>query len=245
MELARDGAKIYAPTAESVRWAKVAHALGKGIASDAAAKAKHLRFGGTWFVGVDALPNAQDGSLSGVAFDGPWALDLPCSLPLHPAQLSIIYPDYPKQDAGQSAANHTYRTHRRAAHVDGLLPEGPDKRRYAREFHGYVLGVHLNDCVSAPTVFWKGSHSIMRGALNEVLDSKSVYETDVTDVYKAARNEIFAKCEMIALPAELGGSFLLDRFTLHGTEPWAGLAQSEGRMTAFFRPQLENASDWL
>lgn len=245
MTIKQDGVRTYAASPESRAWAKAAYDRAKEIAACPKAQARNLRFGGTWFVGVDALPNAVDGSVEGVPLKGPWEQDLPFSLPLHRAQLSIIYPGYPQQDSGQSEANHGYRITRRAAHVDGLLPIGPDRRRFVREFHGYVLGVHLNRCPSSPTVVWKGSHIIMRRAFREAIGGQDISDTDLTAAYHAARNLVFGTCEMVALRGEAGAAFLLDRFALHGTEVWEGTADAEGRMVAFFRPQLDHASDWL
>ena len=57
---------------------------------------------GTWFVGVDALPSDGMGAvepgmaLGGTAYE--FATHLFGSLALHPAQLSVIYPGYPKPE---------------------------------------------------------------------------------------------------------------------------------------------------
>lgn len=144
------GCLTFAPSAASIRWAKAAYEAGSAIAQDPEQQRRHLRHGNTWFVGVDALPNDAAGQIGGAPFDGPWAKALPWTGPLHRAQLSIIYPGYPVRDAGQSEANHRFRADRFAAHMDGLLPEGPERRRFAREFHAYILGIHLNACDQAP-----------------------------------------------------------------------------------------------
>lgn len=246
MGLRANGAISYAATEDSAAWAQAAYRVAQGVAADPVARAKNLRHGGTWFVGVDALPNMQDGRVAGAALRGPWEADLPAQLPLHPAQLSIIYPGYPKQDAGQSAANHRYRITRSAAHVDGLLPEGQPARRFAREFHAYILGIHLNAVAEAPTVYWRGSHTIMRAALAKALEGGKAPHRDVTEVYQAARKEVFERCEKVPLVCERAGdAFLLEPFTLHGTDPWQGPPNPEGRMIAFFRPCLADAESWL
>jgi hypothetical protein len=224
-------------------WVKAAKPLAHRIASDPVARTANLRHGKTWFVGVDALPNASDGSVDGVPLAGPW-LPLVPELPLHRAQLSIIYPGYPRQDLDESDANYRYRNTRSAAHVDGLLPEGPKRRRYAREFHAYVLGVPLKDARQAPTVVWRGSHRIMQNALRAAIGSAHIGSVDVTDAYHAARRRVFETCEKVLLTATLGQSYLIHRFAVHGTEPWQGPAAS-GRMVAFFRPEFANPADWL
>lgn len=246
MSVQEIGAMTYPATADTIRWASSARRFAQSISTDPDARTKHLRYQGTWFVGVDALPNDGAGCVGGLPFKGPWATDLPADLPLHPAQLSITYCGYPQQDPEQSAANHRYRIRRSAAHIDGLLPEGPDRRRYAREFHAYVLGVHLDAVPFAPTVYWAGSHVIMREALKKAVQGRDVAQVDLTEPYQAARAQIFETCEKIALtPKQAGDAFLLDRFTLHGTEPWIGPLVKEGRMIAFFRPCLPSAEDWF
>jgi hypothetical protein len=241
---ADDGFVTFAPDAGVARWAEVARGRAARLARDAALQAANLRHQGTWFVGVDVLPNATDGSLEGVPLTGPWAPYVP-DLPLHPAQVSIIYPGYPKQDPQESDANHRYRAMRAAAHVDGLLPVGPKKRRYAQEFHAYILGIPLTSVAQAPTVVWRGSHLIMQAALAEAIGRRNPDEVDVTDVYQAARREVFATCERVPLRVPLGGAMLIHRFALHGTEPWEGEAAApDGRMIAFFRPETSPEA-WL
>ena len=246
MTLETDGFLVFTATEASRIWAEAAFALGRRIANDPDEKAKHLRFQGTWFVGVDALPNKADGSLDRTPFAGPWDGALPKMPALHRGQLSIIYPGYPRQDEGQSAANHRFRVERSAAHVDGLLPFGPERKRYALEYHAFILGVHLNACSDAPTVVWRGSHHIMRAALVGALAHKDAKTTDVTEAYAAARKRVFETCEKVALPGNAqGDAFVLDRFALHGTDPWTGPRLGQGRMTAFFRPCLETVEAWL
>lgn len=208
---------------------------------------RNLRHGDTWFVGVDVLPNDASGSVDGVPLAGPWQAHLPANRPLHRAQVSIVYPGYPQKDPQESEANHRYRIRRRAAHMDGLLPEGPDRRRFPREFHAYVLGIHLDDCARAPTVFWRGSHRIMGQAMQAAIGAQDPAQVDVTDAYHAARREVFETCDMVALDgATQGASFLMHRFTLHGTEAWHGQGTgAAARKIAFFRPEFDTADLWL
>lgn len=259
MSLERDGFIRFAPDARVARWAQAAYARAREISQSAEARATHLRHGQTWFVGVDALPTDPAGAIDGIPLEGPW--DLP-ELPLHPAQLSIIYPGYPAQDPGQSDANHAFRRDRFAAHVDGLLPLGPHRRRYAREWHAYVLGIPLNQTAAAPTVVWRGSHRIMQRALRAAIGAAEVAHVDVTRAYAAARRTVFDTCQTVRLaPEGAGSAFLLHRFALHGTAPWktpepapeaapetapeTGPDPAEGRMVAFFRPAYPAPETWL
>ena len=97
--------------------------------------ARWLRCGGTWFAGVNALPNDSSGAVAG---GGPLrgiAIEfIQKSLGLSKfdwdkAQVSVCYPGYPQPMESETAAAFRYRRDRDAAHVDGLLPEGPDRRR--------------------------------------------------------------------------------------------------------------------
>lgn len=239
----RDGFVVFDHDDRVARWAAAARVLSERLSADPEFRARNLRHGGTWFVGVDALPNDADGSIDGVPFEGPWEGMVP-DLPQHRAQLSIIYPRYPKRDPDQSAANHNYRITRCAAHVDGLLPEGSDRRRYAREYHAYILGIPLNTCDAAPTVVWPGSHHVMRAALRDAIGKADPETVDVTEAYHAARQKMFEDSYPVPLHARPGQAFLVDRFALHGTQPWDG-PDGPGRMVAFFRPEFPDPRDWL
>ncbi len=241
--MATDGFVLFDADPRVARWAAAARVVADRLSADPDLRARNLRHGNTWFVGVDALPNAADGSIDGVPLEGPWQAHVP-DLPQHAAQLSIIYPGYPRQDSGESDANHRYRRVRCAAHVDGLLPEGPTRRRFAREYHAYILGVPLTSCATAPTVVWRGSHRIMQAALSAAIGAHPIGQVDVTDAYHAARREVFETCEPVHLHAQPGQSYLIHRFALHGTAPWDG-PDGPGRMVAFFRPEYPNPSDWL
>jgi hypothetical protein len=240
----RDGFVTFGHDPRVARWADAAYQRTVALTAEKGVLAAQLRHQDTWFVGVDALDNDADGTVAGVALRGPWEVP---QLPLHRAQVSIVYAGYPQQDKDESAANHRYRLNRRAAHVDGLLPVGRDKRRFALEPHAYILGLPLNDISAAPTVVWKGSHHIMKRALVAAIGDQMPTDVDITDVYQAARREVFETCEMVALNCKVGEAFLLDRFALHGTEQWdPSIAPvPEGRMIAFFRPEFANPRDWL
>ncbi|WP_299772220.1 hypothetical protein [uncultured Tateyamaria sp.] len=238
-----DGFVVFDYDDRTVRWAAAAEKAAAKAADDPETRLHNLRHGNTWFVGVDVLPNKTDGSVMGVPLAGPWQSHVP-DLPMHAGQVSIVYPGYPKRDADQSEANHRFRITRMAAHVDGLLPEGLDRQRFAREFHAYILGLPLNDVSAAPTVVWKGSHRIMQKALREAIVDQDPREVDVTDAYHAARRIVFNSCEAVQIRAKPGQSFLIHRFALHGTEPWKR-PEDGRRMIAFFRPEFPDPMDWL
>ncbi|MGJ8547188.1 MAG: hypothetical protein ACSHWZ_17210 [Sulfitobacter sp.] len=245
--LETDGFQTYPFDPATAAWAAAAKARMQKITEDPGIMAQNLRHGDTWFVGVDVLPNGPDGAVDGVPLAGTWQEDVP-DLPQHRAQVSIIYPGYPQQDAEQSDANHRYRVRRLAAHVDGLLPEGPSRRRFAREYHAYILALPLNHCAASPTVVWRGSYKIMQAAIVSAIGDSPVGQVDVTDAYHAARRDVFDRCTPVPLHLGPGEAGLIHRFALHGTEIWgksSGTGDSEGRMIAFFRPEFPDPQTWL
>ena len=211
------------------------------------------RCGGTWLAGVDALPNGAGADIAGV----PLPSELRAVLPWHPdswhaAQLSTLRPGYPQPWAGESDAAFRFRQTRDAAHVDGLLPIGPDRRRMLREPHAFILGLPLTeaDPGAAPLVVWEGSQTLIRRAFTAALaphPPETWGDIDLTDVYHAARREAFATCPRVPLPARPGEALLLHRMILHGMAPWAdgAMAPPEGRIIAYFRPEFAAVSDWL
>jgi len=226
-------------------WADTAH----GAAIHALATSPEpWRCGGTWFVGVDALPNAADGSLAGTAF--PWeALPLPPQ-PLHRAQLSVIRAGYPQPSVDETPAAFAFRRDRDAAHLDGLLPIGPEKARMVKEPHAWILGLPLTDSTASPLTVWEGSHEILRSALIAALAPHAPQtwsDIDITAPYQAARRQILATCRRIILPAQRGQATLLHRLTLHGVAAWqpTDTAPPEGRMIAYLRPLLPDVETWL
>ncbi|WP_438987571.1 hypothetical protein [Marivivens donghaensis] len=235
-------------TPEATAWAKAANVAADAVLSDPAMQAKWLRHGKTWFVGVDALPNDDAGAIGGVALRGPWD-DMVPEMPLHQGQLSVIYSGYPQKDADETDKAHRYRKAKDAAHLDGLIGEGPQKRRFLREPHAYIVAVALNDCTAAPLVVWPGSEEIMREAFTVAfagMPPSMWSDIDVTEIYTDARNEVFECCERVELPMKAGQSVLLDRMVIHGTAPEGkDKVPAAGRRLAFFRPQFDNMRDWL
>ena len=239
-------------------WAESARVVGKAAVHDPR-HAEWLQCAGTWFIGVDALDNDAQGRLpDGPPLAGPalefitdqWG-DLP---ELHKAQLSVMFPGYPQPRDGESEAAFRYRRNRDAAHVDGVkMMPGQGRRRSVDEPHAWVLGVPLNvaSADAAPLVIWEGSHHIMRRAFAEALRGHapdSWGTLDITDAYTQARAEAFETCQRVTVHAAPGESYLMHRLPLHGVSPWAEGAtapEGEGRMIAYFRPEVANLADWI
>lgn len=238
-------------------WAEAAHEAALLAAADPEQQRDWLQCEGTWFVGVDALRNDESGAVAGVPLRGAAITALgDMGLPtdqMHKAQVSVVYPGYPKARKGESDAAFSYRVNRDAAHVDGLLADGPDKRRYLREPHAYVLGVSLTRASpdASPLVIWEGSQNIMGAAFREAFAGcreDEIPQVDITEIYKAARRQVFAECTRIEVPALYGQATLIHRHVLHGVAPWAEAATAapEGRMIAYFRPYFQGGVlDWI
>ncbi len=238
-------------------WVEAARAAARATRTNPR-HAQWLRYQGTWFAGVNVLPNDASGA---VGASGPlrgavlefigdelglrdFAWDA--------AQVSICYPGYPLPMANESQAKARYRREFDAAHVDGLLPEGVDRRRYLREYHGFILGIPMVefDADASPFVVWEGSHEIMRSAFARRLEGLAPElwgEEDITDAYHAARQQAFAECARVELHAGPGEAFIAHRLVLHGTAPWraAAAAGADGRMICYFRPDPFGPYEWL
>ena len=217
-----------------------------------------LQCDGTWFVGVDVLDNDAEGriggsdALSGTAVEvvRDWLGYWPS---LHRGQVSVVYSGYPRPRKNEGEKAFQYRVKRDAAHVDGVLAEGPKRRRHVRQPHAFILGLPLvnADSDASPLVVWEGSHTIMREAFREVFAGHSPASwtgVDVTESYLDARRKVFMTCRRVVLPARPGEAVLLHPLTLHGIAPWRSAAQSgpDGRMVVYFRPELSGGvSAWL
>jgi hypothetical protein len=252
----RDGWLRFPAEPSVLAWA--AHAL--PVAIDAAAdraNAHWLRCGGTWFVGVDALPNDAEGRIGAGSVLAGAARDFLSTQPgaalsLHRAQVSICYPGYPQPMAGESDTAFAFRRERDAAHVDGLLAEGAPKQRFLREPHAWILGIALSsgEGGASPTVLWEGSHTVMRAAFRRAfhgIPPGRWGEVDVTAIYAAARREVFARCRRMVLGLQPGEACVFHRHLLHGMASWAegAAAPAFGRIIAWFRPQFSTLDEWM
>lgn len=226
-------------------WALAAHPL----AVEALSRTDQpLRCGGTWAVGLDLLPNAPDGSVEGVPL--PWQVLGLSPMPLHAAQLSTILPGYPQASPDETAAGYRFRQTRDSAHLDGLLPIGPNRQRMLKEPHAWILGLPLTISDASPLVVWEGSHRVMQTALQTALASfpaETWGEVDLTAAYQAARSKVFQSCRRVELPGTPGEAVVLHRHLIHGVAPWKSgdTAPPEGRIVAYFRPLMPSVADWL
>lgn len=249
-DLLHKGWALFAPEPQVRDWTVAARAAALSAIADPVQRAEWLQCEGTWFVGVDTLPNDTQGRVGGSAPLSGAALDvartLYGALPLHPGQVSVTYPGYPRPRAGESATAFRYRVRRDAAHVDGLLPVGAARRRMLRERHAYILGLPLTDTDTgaSPLVVWEGSHHIMRRAFQDALGETAPDDwggIDLSEIYRSARREAFETCQRIIVHGAPGTAYLVHRLTLHGVTPWqdGACAPPEGRMVAYFRPQFD------
>lgn len=220
--------------------------------------AKWLRCGGTWFAGVNVLPNRDDSSLAdgakltGEAIDFIHRVLQIRDIAWDQAQISVCYPGYPQPMPSESEAAFRFRRARDAAHVDGFLREGPQRRRHLREHHRFVLGIPLVefDQQASPLVVWEGSHELVRTAMKARFNHLAPDrwgDEDITEAYHAVRNQIFERCDRVPLWAKPGEAYLIHRLALHGISPWLDGAEAspDGRMICYFRPEISGAESWL
>jgi hypothetical protein len=222
------------------------------------ANSKWLRCGGTWFAGVNVLPNNSKAAVR----DGPdlaghvvnfvhEKLNLDC-FSWDKGQISVCYPGYPQPMVQESDAAFQYRRDKCAAHLDGLLPERPGRRRHLREFHGFVLGIPMVEfsADAAPFVVWEKSHELVRSTFRDRFKGiipEGWGDEDVTETYHALRHQIFEQCRPVEIAPRPGQCFLVHRLALHGVSPWRSRATTgpDGRMICYFRPEIGDAFDWL
>lgn len=237
----------------------VEHALGAARSAVAAPEnAEWLRCGGTWFVGVNALPNDVSGAVEGGAAIAGHAIDFvrdtlgPANIPWDRAQVSVVYPGYPQPMASESTTAYRYRRDHDAAHLDGILRQGPHKRRHLLEHHAFILGIPMVEASTdaSPLVVWEGSHEIFRRALQGFFRDalpQNWRAADVTELYQSTRREIFASCRRVEIPAQPGEAYLVHRLALHGIAPWTASASAgpDGRMIVYFRPGIGSPRLWL
>ncbi|MCY4219804.1 MAG: hypothetical protein OXE56_11130 [Gammaproteobacteria bacterium] len=240
-----------------LKW--VDHVLPYARAAVAAPEnAEWLRCGGTWFVGVNLLPNNLQGRvddsdpISGEAISFLKNNHAFTGFNLDKAQISVCYPGYPKPSETEFGSTYRYRRNRDGAHIDGLLAIGADRRRYLKEPHAYILGIPMTDfnADAAPPVVWESSHNIVRAVFREFfsdIQEELWANVDITNTYHHLRKEVFDKCQRIQLKLKRGESFLVHRLALHGIGPWGETARAgpDGRMICYFRPKFKSPSEWL
>jgi len=250
----KNGVAVYDAAPEVCRWAEAALNLSHDALLNPELQDKWLVCQGTWFVGVDALPTGPEGQAGDVPLGGPVADDLTAYagdvFPLHPAQLSVVYPGYPKPREGETEAAFRYRKTRDAAHVDGLHATGANRRRHLGEYHAYILGLPLNhsDRDASPLVVWQGSHRIFQDMFRDQLGDlapKDWPSVDFTDIYQQTRKRVFDECERVEILAQPGQAVVMHRMSLHGVAPWAAGDNPLGRRIAYFRPVFPDPHSWL
>ena len=206
------------------------------------------RCGGTWFPGVNILPNDASGALAGGPPLGGAAVEFvrerlgPSGFAWDAGQLSICAPGYPRPGAGESAAAARFRRDRDAAHVDGLLREPPSTARRLGETHGFVLGLPLWGVAAAgasPMVVWEGSHEVMRAAFRAAFAGVAPERwggVDLAEIYQQARRRCFETLRRVEVTAPVGGAYVIHRLALHGVAPWTAADGAPQRAVAYFRP---------
>jgi len=222
-----------------------------------------FRYQNTWFAGVNVLGNDKRGAVpGGIALGGKAIEFIGENLGLtdiewDAAQVSVIYPGYPKPSDKESEAAFHYRLHRDAAHVDGIQHKGVQRRRFLGETHAFVLGVPMVETSpgAGPLVVWQGSHEIVRRTFVEAfgdIPSEQWSTVDVTEIYQAMRRRIFQSCPRIEVWTRPGETYLIHRLSLHGMAGWPNEeAHSldgrtlDGRMICYFRPNILSPQQWL
>jgi hypothetical protein len=240
-------------------WVKSALPAAQASVIDEANR-KWLRCGDTWFAGVNVLPNASDGSI-----DSDLRLELKCDVvdfitealglsdfSWDKAQVSVCYSGYPQRMDTETEAAFVFRRDRDAAHVDGLLPEGVNRRRFLREWHGFILAIPMleYDAGASPFVVWEGSQEIVRQKFQSIFQNKQAGDwpsLDITEDYHDVRHHIFKACKRVEIVAKPGEAYLVHRLALHGVAPWKTDLGStcKERMICYFRPETGGVEQWL
>ena len=229
-----------------------------------------FRSGSTWFAGINFLDNEARGDVNGVSFSPRLWSQIIGNFGVginywDTAQVSICWEGYPKKDPAETEKAFKYRLEKYASHVDGLIPIGSARRRFAKEFHAFILGIPIiNSGVnSAPLMVWEGSHKIFRTMFRKVysgLSESEISDLDVTDIYQKYRRKAFSTCPVRKVFSNNNQPYILDRHLLHGVGPWnAGICDPLllhrdnlfrldpmfGRIVVYFRPTYKNLLDWI
>ncbi|HSF94647.1 MAG TPA: hypothetical protein VLA52_06425 [Thermohalobaculum sp.] len=240
------------------RWVAAARPVAEATLHDPELRDKWLRCGGTWFAGVNALPNDASGAVpqAGVPPLAGRAVSFVADvlgfggLDWDPAQVSICFPGYPRPWDGESDAAFRFRRDRDAAHVDGLK-RFDGRRRHLGETHAFILGIPLTRTApdAAPFTVYEGSHEVMRRAFRARLTGIAPQDwaaEDITEAYAAARREAFETCPRVPVHALPGEAYIAHRLLLHGVAPWGDSRETAPRVIAYFRPPAGTGQspDW-
>lgn len=242
-------------------WVEAVRPVAEATLHDPELRSRWLRCGGTWFAGVNVLPNDADGAvpgenvppLTGAAVDFIGRVLGLEGIAWDKAQVSVCFPGYPQPWDGESAAAFRFRRDRDAAHVDGLRRSEPGRRRKLGETHAFILGIPLTKTLpdAAPFTVYERSHELMRRALQARFAGIAPADwaaEDVTDAYVTARREAFEICARVPVHANPGQAYLAHRLALHGVAPWGTSPEASARMIVYFRPELKAGQEpewWL
>jgi hypothetical protein len=242
-------------------WVEAVRPVAEATLDDSELRSRWLRCGGTWFAGVNALPNDATGAipggnvppLAGVAVGFIAQVLGLGAIAWDRAQVSICFPGYPQPWDGESEPAFRFRRDRDAAHIDGLRRSEPGRRRKLDEIHAFILGIPLTETRpdAAPFTVYEGSHELMRRAFQARFSGIAAADwaaEDVTEAYVAARREAFETCPRVPVHAHPGQAYLAHRLSLHGVAPWGDSPETGPRMVVYFRPGLaaqEGPGWWL
>jgi len=217
-----------------------------------------FRYQNTWFAGVNVLGNDRHGAVPDGPPLGGEAIDFIAhtlgmrDVEWDSAQVSVVFPGYPRPEKSEPEAAHRYRLLRDAAHVDGIQRVGSGRRRFLGETHAFILGVPMlkTQREAAPLVVWEGSHEIVRQTLQAAYSGSAVEHwpgIDITEIYQAMRRRIFDSCKRVEIWTPPGGTYLVHRLALHGMASWPDKScqTEDARMICYFRPSVITMRDWL
>ncbi len=152
----------------------------------------------------------------------------------------------------ETDAAFRYRRDKDAAHIDGLMPVGPERRRHLEEPHAFILGIPMVETSegASPVVVYEGSHELVRAAFAGRfgdLDPERWPDEDVTDAYHAVRNASSRPARASSCTPTPAKPTIIHRLALHGVARWANDATAgpDGRMIVYFRPVLAEMRAWL
>ena len=125
-------------------------------------KDQDFRSGSTWFVGTNFLDNNSQGKIGSRQLSKKIINNISSYFGTKiqywdKGQVSICWPGYPKKDTLESEKSFNFRIKRFASHIDGIIPLGSKKRRFAKEYHAFILGLPImnNFKNNASLVVWE------------------------------------------------------------------------------------------
>ncbi len=257
-DMANQGWHRLAANAALLNWSQ-AHLPAAQACMQATQNLQWWRYQDTWFAGVNALDNDK---LGAVANNPSLPKSLLTSLanycespikPLDQGQISAIFPSYPQIDPQQSTAANRFRQEHFAAHLDGLVPLGTQRRRHLTEQHSFILGISLTEHppAAAPIMVWPGSHQRIQQWLINTLEGmppNQWQEVDLTYAYQTLRHQILHDTQPQALHLAKGEAYVLHRHIIHGMGHWPEDLEDghqQGRIIAYFRPCWHSPQKWL